>query len=316
MNDEERIALILKQADIVENGQSVEDNRIELKRQVEDDHHKAARQIGGLLNASRGEYVLWIIGLDEKRGVLGAEQTEMSNWWPKVKRRFEGTPPKLYIISAAHEKGNLVGLFFETKEIPCIIKNKDESRSELEVPWRDANGTRSAEQSDLRLLLLDIPETPEVEISGGHITFHTYDHDHTGKPYMLNTPIFYFQLELFFKKKKAGTITIPVHRCEVSLMFNDGELINKGSIFQVDSLSPDTVKATPYEVSISGPGTLQLSARVCEPDFNVIARSFQASVGLEFVETGDSVAPSARFMPKEGESGSPFTYILDKRHPE
>lgn len=59
-------AWVLRVIEQVKRGQSNEDSRVELKaRWIEPE--KAARQIAGHANAARGDKILWIIGLDEKK---------------------------------------------------------------------------------------------------------------------------------------------------------------------------------------------------------------------------------------------------------
>ena len=53
----------------VGNRQSVEDSKVELKAKWPDPV-KAARRIAGHANAARGESILWLIGADEKQGVI------------------------------------------------------------------------------------------------------------------------------------------------------------------------------------------------------------------------------------------------------
>src|SRR4051794_37562111 len=89
-------ARVLELVALVERGRGVEDNWIELKAQWPTDHYKAARQLAGLANASRGASVLWIIGLDEKDGVVESLKTvEVSDWWAQVFRFFDEEAPKL-----------------------------------------------------------------------------------------------------------------------------------------------------------------------------------------------------------------------------
>ena len=52
----------------VEDGQPVEDSRVEFKSDWIPPE-KAARRIAGHANAARGENTLWVIGLDEKRHI-------------------------------------------------------------------------------------------------------------------------------------------------------------------------------------------------------------------------------------------------------
>ena len=50
----------------VQKHQPIEDSRVELKSEWID-ATKAARQIAGHANASHGEPILWLIGIDEKK---------------------------------------------------------------------------------------------------------------------------------------------------------------------------------------------------------------------------------------------------------
>ena len=86
----------LKVIDQVNNGQPIEDSRVEVKGDWID-HYKAARQIAGHANAARGASILWLIGVDEKSGVIGVKHEDLSDWFSKVKAQFEGiTPPRLH----------------------------------------------------------------------------------------------------------------------------------------------------------------------------------------------------------------------------
>lgn len=68
----------------VEGQQPVEDSRVELKRAWPSDYPKTARRIAGHANAARGEPILWLIGVDETAGVLGADYAEFSGWFSQV----------------------------------------------------------------------------------------------------------------------------------------------------------------------------------------------------------------------------------------
>jgi hypothetical protein len=55
--------------DRLRKGQPIEDSRLEIKREFIE-HYKAARRLAGHLNASRGSWALWVIGVDEATGEL------------------------------------------------------------------------------------------------------------------------------------------------------------------------------------------------------------------------------------------------------
>lgn len=64
-------AWVLSIVDRVRKKQRIEDDRVELKAEWPE-IAKAARRVAGHANASGGDSVLWIIGLNEERGVVHA----------------------------------------------------------------------------------------------------------------------------------------------------------------------------------------------------------------------------------------------------
>ncbi len=57
----------------------IEDSRVELKSEWIEPQ-KSARQIAGHANTARGESILWLIGVDEDKGVVDVQQEELANW--------------------------------------------------------------------------------------------------------------------------------------------------------------------------------------------------------------------------------------------
>jgi hypothetical protein len=145
----------------VENLQPVEDSRVELKRQWPTDHSRAARRLAGHANAARGEHVLWVIGIDEQAGVVGADYQEASDWLSRLMSNFNQLSPRVYHLNVPTNSGQtVVALVFETTRAPFIVRNPHfGSRSDdpisLEVPWRQGTEIRSATRADLLLLLSD-----------------------------------------------------------------------------------------------------------------------------------------------------------------
>jgi hypothetical protein len=54
-----------------------EDQRVELKSEWIDPY-KAARRIAGHANSAHGEPILWLIGVDEEDGVVGANMVDLA----------------------------------------------------------------------------------------------------------------------------------------------------------------------------------------------------------------------------------------------
>ena len=83
MNKRQIEAWALRIIDGVKGGSREEDSLVELKR-VLPDPVKAARRIAGHANASRGEPILWLIGIDEEKGIVGINQEkDLADWWPQ-----------------------------------------------------------------------------------------------------------------------------------------------------------------------------------------------------------------------------------------
>ena len=95
---------IIKQ---VESGQPNEDYRVELKSEWLD-AKKAARRIAGHANAAHGEPILWAIGVDEEKGVVGANNEELANWYASVKAEFDGLAPQVIRDLNIHVEGTTV----------------------------------------------------------------------------------------------------------------------------------------------------------------------------------------------------------------
>jgi len=135
-----------------------EDARVDLKTKWPDTAAKAARQIAGHANAARGVSILWVIGVDEQQGVIGASQNDLADWWPQVKSQFDGPVPRMMDRVVYRGEKTAVALNFETDQGPYVVKNPAFGTSGggpvgLEVPWREGTSTRSATHSDLVLLL-------------------------------------------------------------------------------------------------------------------------------------------------------------------
>ncbi|HET6977881.1 MAG TPA: hypothetical protein VFI24_16245 [Pyrinomonadaceae bacterium] len=145
----------------VENHQPVEDSRVELKRQWPTEHSKAARRLAGHANAARGERILWLIGVDEQAGAIGADYQEASDWLNRLFSNFDQLSPNVYALNVPTNSGRtVVALVFETARAPFVVRNPHfGSRSDdpisLEVPWRKGTEIRTATRADLLLLLSD-----------------------------------------------------------------------------------------------------------------------------------------------------------------
>jgi hypothetical protein len=157
---------IYKILERVKAGQPIEDTRVELKT-VWPDAEKAARQIAAHANASPGEPILWILGVNEKANTVpGVDRTEPSDWSAQFRAQFdEGVYPELRLsVNLPDGHVTVAALYFETSRAPYVVKNPKGGHITTEVPWRDGASTFSAHRSQLLRLLAPTVRLPRMEI--------------------------------------------------------------------------------------------------------------------------------------------------------
>lgn len=175
-------ARVIGIAESVLAGRKVEDDRVELKTIWPTDFHKTARQIAGHANASRGEPILWIIGLDEgNHQVVANDDPELANWWPQIKRWFNGEAPDPRVLGVHVGVGQQVtALQFDTSRAPYVVSTKDGGQVEREVPWRVGNSTRTAHRHEILASLIAEATVPELELVSGRIDLDVQEVDRSG----------------------------------------------------------------------------------------------------------------------------------------
>ncbi|MFN7946694.1 MAG: hypothetical protein U0Z53_15185 [Blastocatellia bacterium] len=137
-------------------GQPVEDSRVELKN-CWIDYDKAASRLAGHANASRGNPILWIVGVDEKNKLLSdVDPKERENWYFSVQKRFDGLAPRLAVdVNVRINDSTVVALYFEThQESPYVVKHGQGGYPDLVIPWREGTRIRSARRDELLRLLI------------------------------------------------------------------------------------------------------------------------------------------------------------------
>jgi hypothetical protein len=148
--------------EMVTAGRKIEDSRIECKATWPDDPWKAARQIAGHANAARNDWIMWLIGVDEKaQAVPGVDPEEYANWWPQVKRWFDGEPPVLLERNIQFGDITVAALYLETRSAPYVITRS--TAPNFEVPWREGTETKTARRQDLVKILVPLTSAPEID---------------------------------------------------------------------------------------------------------------------------------------------------------
>jgi len=258
--------------DAVASGGPNEDSRVELKANWIAPE-KAARLIAGHANAAHGSPILWLIGVDEKKGVTGARFEELARWFSIVKNRFNGIYPSLTNYNLQVRGKTVVALLFETDRAPFVIKNPVYGKPnggpvEFEVPWRENNSTRTATRADLVKILAPLQTVPNLDVLEAELSVHQQRKG--------NVDTMYWTLKVQFYAETIceDRIVIPFHKCRVE--FEIPGLIAKTQ-FENVSLEPPTqrevfnhpskslsltINATNDEIIVSGSGRILLLANL------------------------------------------------------
>jgi hypothetical protein len=234
--------------DRVKSGAAVEDSRVELKRDWPDPD-RAARRIAGHANAVRGEPILWLIGVDEKHGVLGADPNNLANWFPAVSSCFDGAAPSLQEVAFVYDGKEVMALLFDTSRIPFVVKNPKGGEISREVPWREGTAIRTASREELLRLFTPLRRKPKIEIRNVHISSYSGGGGTTVSVSLYVVPI------------DDSILTFPFHKCSIIVVCPDGSEIDRLG-FYAASKNPNRsmIQAAPSQAIVSHPDMLEISA--------------------------------------------------------
>lgn len=301
----------LEIAECVKRGQRIEDSAVELKREWISPE-RFARRLAAHANAARGEDVLWIIGLDEKEGVVGTDDTELADHIAAIRACFDGPFPALILDAAPRvDDKALRALLFSTARAPYLVKNPAHGTEgggniAREVPWREGTATRSATHEDLIRILSPLAALPEFEVLGGSLFIV--------KTSLEGQQTFEARLDLYVDSDRDINIVIPFHRCDAAVTFPGLNPVPShrvhiaprlaGLMRTLDRPNPPSQSLSPAfavtedEVFVSGPGKLILRSwhRLDEKAFQLIGKAdgdFTATLRARRAER--PLAVSARF---------------------
>lgn len=259
MKDHEIEAWALRVIDDVKNGKLSEDSRVEVKSGwLSAD--RAARRIAGHCNAARGEYVLWVIGVDEKKKtVVGADENELSNWWAQVQSEFDGLSPCLTDRLVYSGDKTVCALLFDTSRRPFVVKNPAGGAVELEVPWREGTAVRSARREDLIRVLSPLEHQPEFELLNANLWA---DRQHVNDPKRLHY-LWHLTISGYLYVKPGASFVIPFHLIEGRLeveSYPDAIGFDAAGVAPQDQ-SSDTMECLNQQLTVKGPGAVQVWGR-------------------------------------------------------
>jgi hypothetical protein len=278
MNNLEIETWVFRILEIIQQGKKYEDSRVELKSEWPNPR-KAARQIAGHANFARGELILWLIGIDEKSGVVDFKDEEISQWIAKYKNEFEAVSPEIKDIIVPYNSQKIVALLIKTDRFPYVVKNPlfgtaGQGPIQYEIPWRENASTRTAKREDVIRLISPIIRSPQIELMDSKLIcerkIKSKEIDHTFFSWLL-------QIEIYIIPVTDVAIIIPFHKCSAiirnasfdELIFNEVALRPpasfafhaKGSIYIEDSQS---------EILIQGPGKVKVYATMVSDSIKLI----------------------------------------------
>lgn len=293
MRKQELEARVYRIVQNVERREPREDSFVELKTAwlSDNDFQKTAARLGGLANAARGELILWLIGIDEVRGVLGADEQELANWLPQMVSQFEGgLAPHLHMtVNIPIGDKTVVALLFETDRAPYVVKTK-QGNPEFFVPYRQGNRTRAARRTELLEMLLPAVHLPVIEILTARALYYertkssSVDEGYLDENQEEISITFDIRVEMYIESEIASTVVIPFHRSSLELTVGSEQRTYTATNFRIrppmhsyghrvvrtasdaplpkpESLSP-FIDGTPSDLIIKGPGQASIECVV------------------------------------------------------
>ncbi len=249
----------------LQSGGGNEDARVEMKA-TWIPAERAARHIAGHANAAKGDAVLWLVGVDEKKGVVGAAKNELATWWPQIQSHFDGVPPSITPVSILVEEREIVALLFDTTRFPYVVKNPaygtpEGGRVQYEVPWREGNATRTARRDNLIELLTPVQHRPDLEVLAATLSLFKRVDDQKRHPGRIDARI-------YLTPVGEGPLVIPFHRCDAAISITgiaaDVERVamSPPASFSFPGRTSEsrslTIASTHDELVVEGPGRVEL----------------------------------------------------------
>lgn len=280
MNKRQIEAWALQIIDGIKDGALTEDSLVELKRTFPE-APKAARRIAGHANAARGESILWLIGVDERQGIVGINNDiDLASWWPQVESCFDGIAPYLTDLIVPSEDKRVIALLFETDRAPFVVKNSYGGAIQFEVPWRSGTKIRSAKREEIIRIIAPLERIPDLEITHGY--FYLVEESDFDE--------YFLSIDIYMIPKTDERVIVPFHKCSISvrekgkhewLGIDDFSMLPEGryeynstpdkeykshAIFRKSfhSTSP-TINSTKSELIIDGAGLVHLKANIITP---------------------------------------------------
>ena len=264
--------------DRVKRGEHNEDGRVELKAAWPSDPRDAARKIAGQANAAAPEPILLLVGVDEKKGVVGADRLNLADWHEQVRAHFDNAAPPLLRDHAFDLDGRtVVALLFETDAAPFVVRTGIAGAVTHEVPWREGTRTRSAGRADLLRVLSPLQRLPDVEIVWGRVRLHPTSRVAEGELRLLDAVMCVYVVP----RTTNGTI-VAKHRTAIRLGLGDTRWFTLPVRFGSDSPSiriagKDAVVEAPGAMTIEAGGHYKNADSIPTPDLITLITNFRVA---------------------------------------
>lgn len=246
----------------LEAGGQKEDDLVELKAKWPEPRW-CARQLAGHANSARGSAILWIIGVDQVRGVCGTEHQEVGDWYNQVCAEFDGGVAPTLLGSAPFEKDGLfiTPLALSTDRPPYVVRDphrgsKRAGPFSLDVPWREGTNTRSAGRGELLLLLTERASLPYVEVLDGSLFAERKTVPAQDRLQESKRNRWYLSVALYLTSPPGSVLVFPVHRVRASCRVPSS--CDQFTFEQISFWTPGqnavTIQVTADEFCLSGSG--------------------------------------------------------------
>jgi hypothetical protein len=271
-------------------GSPMEDDRVELKQEWPPPDK--ARQLAGAANRAAGEYLTYIVGVDEDGTTYPIGGVDPATWWSQMQAQFDEATPELVHQCAIHVSENevVMAMQFLTDRAPYVIKLSNGGRSEREVPMRDGTRTRSAFRHELLRLLYAPSQVPtlyplEARLQVTDLSASRYE---PANP----TPEVSFHGRIYFESGRDSQAFMPEHQIAIELEGLDGPSFGKVYYFAPKEAGGRArgVFLWPDGIELVGPGSAEIDANWAFPELSTQALAEVDSwrVRLSFAVAGTS----------------------------
>jgi hypothetical protein len=254
-------ALVLEAVGRAQSKAAIEDDRIEFKRDWPGPNK--ARQLAAAANRAGGDWLIYVIGVDEADGSIHSASTlDPAMWWAKMESSFDEVAPELvrHLNVQVTDTDSVVGLLFRTDRTPYVVKVANGGATEREVPIRVGTRTRSAHRHELLRLLLPSASVPRLASLGAYLTAGSPDYIGGDSETTIHVQL---RFQIYFEHLTGQRTFLPLHLARADL--TGGAFQESAPIFYSRATNPPVINfgvtLRGDGIELSGPGSADVQAR-------------------------------------------------------